>query len=427
MKTKHFIPLLSVLVLISGYSAAQSGKNEFERQRLECSLDAANSKELVSALDAGGEAAYTKLKGIFGNSTVLSSTNSLAKKQIGSFAGEIAAVMEDVDKGKNAAVLIVYRKITALPNGEYAADYTTLNTVYGHREKKKGALSSYLLSTKKIYLVLVDVDDAVYQNDELKRDKKLSLASVKIKYRTGRFEQSWKDLLDVGMMSSQSINTLNLTLIQIAPERIKDPCDIILSHSAFKEDQVYTVHESNLATFQIGVTNSKIAVSNISITGGDLVIKPNDDQTKDWKSNAYALLEIHLPRDVDRFPPLWKSLFDNRSYGSPRSFARYIYDNTLSRIGVYGGLKLSKDPLSNLYAGFNYAVTNDLAVNLGWVWANEYETQITDVGAITSVDDALKFAKRSYGKANFSLGISFAPAIFAKTLGLKSKSADSGN
>ncbi|NQX56851.1 hypothetical protein HQN86_24755 [Pedobacter panaciterrae] len=427
MKTKHFSPLLSVLILISGYCAAQNGKNEYESKRLECSLNSVSSKELVASLNESDESAYAKLKEIFGKSSVLSNDNTLANAQISPFAKEIEKTMEEINMGKNAAVLVVYRKITVTLSGEYAADYTTLNTIYGHREKKDGKLTSYLLSTKKVYIVLIDVDDAVYENDDLKKDKKLSLASVKIKYKTGRFEQSWKDLMDVGTMSTQTINTLSLTLIKVAPERIKDPCDVILSHSAFKEDQVYTVHESNLATFQIGVTNSKIAVSNISISDGNLTVKPNADQTKDWKSNAYALLEVHVPRDVDRFYPLWKSLFDNKAYESPRSFARYLYDNTLSRIGVYGGLKLSKDPLSGLYAGFNYAITNDFAVNLGWVWVNEYETQVTDIGAITSVDDALKFAKRRYGKANFSVGISFAPAIFAKSLGLKSKSADSGN
>lgn len=152
-----------------------------------------------------------------------------------------------------------------------------------------------------------------------------------------------------------------------------------------------------------------------------MVVKPDDEQKKDWKSNAYALFEFHYPRDIDNFRPFWKSLFSNGD-DSPRKFGGGLKENFVDRMGVYGGLKVGEDPLSNLYSGVNYGITRELGVNFGWVWANTYDTQITNIGNITSLPDALKYAKRSYGKPTFSIGISFAPAVFASMLGIKTKS-----
>ncbi|MGN8059703.1 hypothetical protein ACTJKN_25730 [Pedobacter sp. 22163] len=423
-----------ILVLLLFYSSAfaQSGSKDFESKRMDCSLNSDLSKKLFDALNNGDVDIQKAMKAIFADSVNVTTSNKVAANLYTGFRKEISMTLADIEKGKNAAVIVIYRKLLngGALNGttEYQVDLSNLNTTVIHGKVNDFKYDNYLLATKRVYVILVDLHEKVYLDDQSKRQEKLSLAKIDLVYRQSKFSQSFKEVVNLFDMGGGDGDKLTLTLIKINPDRIKDPCDIVVSHPKFPKDLVYTIHEQNLATFQVGVTNSKIAVKNISLTGNDLVVKPDDQQKKDWKGSAYALLELHLPRDIDRFQPLWKSIFNgNAKYANDRNFGDYLYDITLSRIGIYAGIKLAKDPFSNLYAGLNYSITNDFAVNFGWAWANEYDTQVTEIGNITSVDDALKFAKRSYGKGDFSIGISFAPSIFAKTLGLKTKSEDSGN
>ena len=131
---------------------------------------------------------------------------------------------------------------------------------------------------------------------------------------------------------------------------------------------------------------------------------------------------MHAPRDIDNFRPIWKVLFQKNPNKHARNAGLWLYNSTLGRMGLYGGLKISKDPLSDVHAGFNYALTKEVSVNLGWTWTNELQPQITEIGNITSLKDALKYAKRKYGTGQFSWGLSFAPSSVIQMLGLgKSK------
>ncbi len=104
-------------------------------------------------------------------------------------------------------------------------------------------------------------------------------------------------------------------------------------------------------------------------------------------------------------------------------FCNYLYDITLDRIGIYGGLAITSDPLSTLHAGFNYAISKDIFFNLGWTWTNEITPQITKIGNITSLADAEQYAQRKYSKPQFALGLSFSPSSVIKMLGIKSSSS----
>lgn len=329
---------------------------------------------------------------------------------------------------KNVAVVLVYRTFT-MSGVNFEVDYTSINSKVFHKTSSKGNFTNYLLSTKNIYFIFVDQSNDYYStSDAANVDKKLFGTSIKINYKTSHLKQSFKDLVKVwGAMGVAASPKLGITIVKVKPSRIKDPCDIVLSNKSFKEDLTFSIHEANIASFQIGVSSSKLSANNLSISDGNLVIKPSEEQSDTWKSNAYALFEIHLPRDIDNFRPLWKTLFTKRADDDTFAFNKWLYDNTISRIGLYGGVKIDKDPLSNLYAGFNYAITKELAVNLGWTWVNDYTPQVTAIGDITSVSDALKYADRKYSAAKFSIGVSFTPSAFATTLGIKSKSEDSGN
>lgn len=426
-KIIYGIVLQLALSLILPSANAQSGQNEFEKVRVEGTLDAANSAALNTAL-AGDDA------GIMAHlSTALPILAPYKGGPIAGITAELTAAITSITArgttgiGENAAVIVVYRKMTLDPTNlqPSSVDYSTLKTLIYHKNKGDATISSYLLETKTVYFVFIDMSDAYYNaTGNTDGDKKLSNVAFKIVKKTSFFQQSFKDLSSVwsGLMggSSTNMNTLKLTIVKINPSQIKAPCDIVGSSKTITTDQMtYTVHELNVASFQVGIENAKYAVNDFSISGGNLSVTPDSAQKSNWKSSAYAILEIHIPRDIDTFQPLWKDIF---SKGRHRSVGQYLYDATLSRIGIYGGVKISKDPLSNLYAGFNYALTKELAINFGWTWTNQITPQVSQIGNITSLSDALQYARRKYSASSFSIGLSFAPSAIITMLGLKSKS-----
>lgn len=426
--------LLALAVCLSSLTLfAQQGKSEFEAKRLDAELAYSDADALLKDLKKDDASAYATLKKIIDPAQSVNALTS-ASTDLKAFREEITSAFTAIDNKENVAVILVYKGLTENSSGKFKIDQSSITSkvFHGISDDKK-SFSNYLLSTKKIYFVLVDKTDKFYTDqDAANLDKRLSEAVVKIAYRKSYLRQSFDDLVAVagtmgGTAAGASNETLKVTLIEVKASRVKDPCDVVLSNEFFKEKPTFTIHEKNIASFQIGVANSKVAANNLSISEGNLVITPNDAQKTEWKSNAYALLEIHLPRDIDNFRPLWSSLTSKRPSDKEFDFGHYLWDATIARIGVYGGLKIDKDPLSNLYAGFNYAVTKELAVNFGWTWANEYVPQVKEIGDITSVGDALKYADRKYSGAKFSIGISFSPSAFATTLGIKSKSEDSGN
>lgn len=420
---------------------AQQGQNEFESKRSNGDLPALESAVLVTTLHQSDSNIFSRLQNIFKNKKLKPAANDTAlatgskQSQAGTnldeFQTELSGAFDQVTNGDNTAIIVVYRSFSVVTgaNPSFNPDFSSLNVKVFHKKSKTATdYSNYLLATKTVYFVLIDISNDYFQANKDKVDQQLSASTIKVNYRTSYFKQSFQAIQGVWKaMGGNTSSQLGLTLIKVTPSRIKDPCDIVLSNKSFKSDQTFTIHENNVASFQVGVSNSKLAINNISIAGGNLVVKPDANQSTSWKSDAYAIVELHIPRDIDNFRPLWKSLFSKRPDDKTFDFGNWLCDNTISRIGIYGGVKIAKDPISNLYAGFNYAVTKDIGFNFGWAWVNDYATQVTDVGAISSVSDALKYAKREYSKGKFSIGISFSPSAFSTAVGLKSKSADSGN
>ncbi|MEX6690041.1 hypothetical protein QTN47_21205 [Danxiaibacter flavus] len=412
------------LILFSCFTIntlAQKGLNEFEKTRVEAILDEPNSIALNKVLKGDDGSVVTTLQAILrshalqlNNVPGTYTTTKGSQNSMISLSDLIDATITNINKGENAAVVVVYRDIvfgtSAVPT---KIDFTSLKTIIIHKNKDGSSFSNYLLATKNIFFVFIDVDDDFYANQAENEDKKLSNTIIKINYKTSFFKKSFQDTKNVwqGVMGGNPITStprLKITLVEVNSQRIKDPCDVIASNKTIEESRLtFPIHEKNLASFQIGVENTKYALNNFSIEDGNLVVKPNEEQKEAWKSSLYSIIEIHLPRDIDNFNPIWKDVFGK---GRGRSFGQYIHDAIFQRIGIYGGIKISKDPLSNLYSGFNFAITKELSVNLGWTWTNQINPQVTNIGEITSLDDAKEYAQRSYTVGKFSWGLSFSPS-----------------
>jgi hypothetical protein len=345
-------------------------------------------------------------------------------------------IFKRIDSEENIGIVFLYRNINDVSSNGMKIDFGSLNSIYLHKDRTTGKWTNYLLETKKVYVFMLDLEDDWYQLFESKNiDSKLSNSSIDIKYKTSFFKQSFEDLSSAyklinGMGAPPAAQNkgsnygFRLTMIEIDPKRVKAPCDIVVKNKSFKEDFKIAVHERNFVSFQVGLANNKFSANNFSIANNNLVVKPNDTQKEEWKSNLTALIAFHpFGRDIDNFNPIWKSLFARNSDIEEKNkrAAKWFYNNLFSRIGIYGGVKISKDPLSGLSAGFNYALTKEFSVNLGWTWTNEVIPQVTEIGNITSLPDALKYARRDYSKPKFSWGLTFAPSSVISMLGLKDK------
>jgi hypothetical protein len=419
---------------------AQLSTTEY-RKKISFTIDSTHTANILAILQNKNKTT------LFDDIRTLLTSNAASFANVDGISSALSAANDGsykrINEGENSAMVLMFRDmqldvVTQLGN-KAKIDYESQNIVVFHKRKmydkgtKKDVVqwTDYLLGTRDVFFVYIDFDDKYYigSGDE---EKQLSNSEETIVYHTSFLKKSFQDLKTIitGSMSGGGATGtpgIKITIVKYNAKRVDSPCDLVIKNKSFKENVEVEIHDRNFASFQTGVINDKYTVSNVSLSGGNLVIKPNDDQKEEWKSNLYAAFEFHpfgynnaWGRDIDNFKPFWKDVFLDKN-ADRVGFARWLKHVTLSRIGVYGGLKISKDPLSSLHAGFNYALTKDVYLNVGWSWINEVIPQVKEIGDISSVNDAIKYANRKYSDGKFSWGLSFAPGSLMEMLGLKGK------
>ncbi len=336
-----------------------------------------------------------------------------------SFGITLKRFINGIDSSKNRVIIIEYYSFSKDENNIAPDGPPSIESIIISQSKyQKNGWSSYLLGKKDVLIIEVNTPTQNFDN-----------TTVKVNLKTSLTKQTWMDALTVlkaaagPIPEDEFIQGVSLTFKEVDKTKLKAPCEIIDSVKS-KELIKTLIHDKNIVTLQIGVENTNYSLKNFSISSGNLVVTPDSSQKKSWKSNLFVVAEFHLPRDVDNFQPLWKALFGKNTYEGKDKNGFYhsrLYNVTLDRIGVYGGFKVSQDPLSNLFAGFNYAISKEVYFTLGWTWTNEITPQVTSIGNITSLSDAEKYAKRKYSTGQFSWGLSFVPSAIISALGLKSK------
>jgi hypothetical protein len=430
-----FIILIHLILFQVNISTAKPGQNEFEKTRASAILQQTETKQLINDLKDDPDKVITYLQKnliISGNFSNYPADFSICANSIAG-TGTTNNIFNSIDLGENVAIILVYRDMQY--NGNVLEiDFTTVNSFIYHKERKSIfkpsniSSSNYLLNTKKVVFIFIDLEDNYYSATNTSNDKKLNNTLTKIKYETSFFEKSFKDLKNaiptLGTMGDSKINdktfSLKITIVDMSTSRIKPPCNIILSNKSFSEDLSFKIHENNIGSFQIGIVNNKFSANNFQIKNDSLFVTGDTTEKADWKSNLYAIIEIHPQgRDIDNFRPLWKVLFANNPNENKRGFGLWLYYMTIDRIGVYGGFKLAKDPLADLHAGLNYSITKEFAINVGYTWSNQIIPQTTAIGDVSSLDDAKEFATRKYSKPVFSWGLSLSPSSIVELFGSK--------
>lgn len=165
------------------------------------------------------------------------------------------------------------------------------------------------------------------------------------------------------------------------------------------------IHERNFLAFSVGGSLSKLNLKQFSMKNDTVTVTLDSTQKVEWKSNLLVGLELYpFGRDIDNFKPIWKAPF------------KKFYE----RIGVMGGIKLSKNPLDSYYYGACLSLAKGLTVTVGLNYTNQYKNQVAYLPNVTSVSDAKEYLKKEYEK-NIYFGIFLSPGQMAKTLGLKKK------
>ncbi|WP_080055296.1 hypothetical protein [Spirosoma aerolatum] len=271
--------------------------------------------------------------------------------------------------------------------------------------------SDYLLNTKDVLLVFIGgVNDL--QNSTIEIIKKKSF-----------FSTSLADLItlsqavlspSLAMDASSASTKLPVTFVLLNPEKLNSPCNINITYDEKKEPLKVDIHERNFFAFHVGVSGQQLNKNQVKLQNQQLTVALDSTQKKEWTSNLVVMLTFYPfgGRDIDRFEPVYKQNLKGKTAGY------VLYKYTAERIGIFGGAKLSIDPIQNLYLGASYAFSKNFNFNFGWTWANTLTPSVTSVGNINSISDAIKYADRKYERQTF-IGVSFSPGVITDILGLK--------
>jgi hypothetical protein len=257
-----------------------------------------------------------------------------------------------------------------------------------HRENNK--FSQYLLSTKKIMIVI------------LGGDKDLQKAEISIKHNKNALKQSLDELAAFvkKAITGGGAKDVQCKVMLINSDEIKPPSDLLIKHSSFKEDIKYVIHEKACAQFKVGVSFEQLDKKYFKIENNQLTVSLDSTGKEEWKTHVTALFDFYpWGRDLDRFDSFWKK------GGVPFG----------QRIGLFAGLQISSDPLQGFYYGLSIALLKNMTINVGGSSLLDENEQTVDIGSFTSLNDAKQLLHRNY-QTVFFIGISFAPSDLSKII-----------
>lgn len=316
------------------------------------------------------------------------------------FTGAIQTTIQKYQNSENPILLLEH------PLKEGKEDTESLRSVLIHQQNN--VFTDYLLGKKKLLIIFIG------------DTKNLENLNVKIEAQESLFKIQLRDLFKLTTLASTENknnkfkkdstalpkdDTVNVSLIEIDNQGIRAPYTVTLSYKK-AEDIIVKFHERSYFTLQAGIATKHIDKNTFKIEEGKLIVKPDSAQAEEWKSNLFAIVAFHpIGVDYDRLNPIWKRRPKDMKFC--QSFGQ--------RLGIYVGLQLSKDPIQSIHTGLNFAISKELYINFGYAWHNQIVPQVKDIGDITDVDAAKKYAKREY-KGVWHWSISMSPSAMLSTL-----------
>ncbi|MEJ8818763.1 hypothetical protein [Lacibacter sp. H407] len=279
-------------------------------------------------------------------------------------------------------------------------------------QNNEGDWDDYLLNSKNVLLVFVG-------NETL-----LAKSNVEVDLKPTSFQTELSDLynlaksLDIAMPNSlgylnavndcklendYSAEKIGVSFVYLNNKKIKAPYEIKVTSTEYKDIPVQKVYEKKYLGIRIGIGAQYVDRKNFSLNSNqELTIKTDSVKANEWKSNFSLMFEfIPWGRDYNRLEPLWSKNKET---------------NIAERIGVFGGVKLSSDPLESLFGGLSFALTKEITVGVGMAFfATPIDQKDLPVGIDASLDYLRKYSQKEY-KPKFYFGIMLTPGQVVKTI-----------
>jgi hypothetical protein len=245
------------------------------------------------------------------------------------------------------------------------------------------------------------------------RNPRLAEVTLGIRNNKNRFERELGDLVELvkGLKGMREEETLPVCIIEAKQDAIVPPSNVTVRWSSGKDSTTLSFKERVMLGIRVGLGASQFSLKSFKIEDRQLVISGDEAQHADWRSSFAAMLEIHMPRDEEALEPLWGK-------GVWQGGWDILYNLTLQRLGVIGGIRLSTDPLESWYLGLNYSVTPEIGIVVGQQGINQPKDGAYSIGGITSLADADRFTRRRYAAPKFFVGLSFTPRAIGRAMGV---------
>ncbi|PTS96276.1 hypothetical protein DBR11_19425 [Pedobacter sp. HMWF019] len=272
--------------------------------------------------------------------------------------------------------------------------------------KEDGEPSEYLLDKRNIMVVFLGESFKNYSL-QVSNGKKSFPTSISnfIKLATGVIEYQNKSAGFTGCTPSDFDSNIPLTFALLKQKKIDPPSILSLAKKDKVVQTLATVHEKSYLGVKVGI--SLINIDNKSFklnSNNELTVQTDSLKAKDLKFNLMGLVELYpFGRDYDRL----KLVTDKDNIP--------IHE----RIGIVGGLRISKDPLETIFAGLSFAMSKAFNI-VGGMSFNKTAKDVNElqVGYNTTLDYLRSNADKEY-VSKFYVGISVSPESLFKLFGVK--------
>ncbi len=281
--------------------------------------------------------------------------------------------------------------------------------------KEKGKWSDYLYNKSNILMVVVgsenDLVNATIQVDNQKNSFEKSLdelkdlaGSLELYDGTRYFSDTPTSTCDF-TEKTEVKDEIAITFLRLNPNSIKPPSVISIEHDSLSEELSFEIHERSSAQIKVGFSGAFVDRKQLTISStNELTIQKDAINTDELKSNLIAMIDFYpWGRDLDRLDPMWKK-------------NNFIPAISTKRLGVFLGVKLSKDPLEILQGGLSYAITKDFSLNSGLSFVSTLkDVSAQPVGVGATLDFLKENADRKY-EPYFHFGFSMSASAIGDLL-----------
>lgn len=293
--------------------------------------------------------------------------------------------------------------------GKFVELDAIVSYVYHFERGNSGVIehSDYLLATNEIYIVLIggktDIAGSsisTKRNDTRLQTEAKSAGSFAFDGLIGTPVLNIpRDLFpgpDKKCLLELELAQISITLLHVSSHEMRIPGELIITPLG-KSAVTLAIHARQFGGLQAGILTGKLELRTYTFVNDTLdVMIPFEKTTTDVL--PFVFFQFYPGRDIDRLTPL-----------SFREWKRYDLRN---RIGIYGGIRLSKKPLETISAGISFALGPNVNL-MGGVWLNRTLKTVNNyyVGPLQDIDRLNQFAP-TFRPVYFSFGISVSPSIY---------------